>query len=122
MRRAERFIYIENQYFYGSCYMWAEAQDCGCNHTIQAEITEKICRKIARGERFVAYITTPMYPEGSPTDGALRTNFAKYCNALQFVLSHLARCQTMLFFAQAVLRYQRLTRDAMHQRITSTMI
>jgi phospholipase D1/2 len=71
IRRAKRFVYIENQYFLGSCFMWAEGRDVGANHTIQAELTEKICAKIRAKERFVAYVTTPMYPEGVPSAGAL---------------------------------------------------
>ena len=38
-----------------------------CHHTIPAEITAKIRNKIAAGERFIAYIVIPMWPEGDPT-------------------------------------------------------
>ena len=70
IRRSERFVYIENQYFFGSCFMWSEAKDCGCNHTVPAELVRKIIEKIRHKQRFCVYITTPMYPEGVPASGA----------------------------------------------------
>ncbi|XP_038982403.1 phospholipase D alpha 1-like [Phoenix dactylifera] len=66
IRRAKRFIYIENQYFFGSCASWREEQDCGCLNLIPIEIALKIASKIRLGERFAAYIVTPMWPEGIP--------------------------------------------------------
>ncbi|KAJ3677188.1 hypothetical protein LUZ60_002912 [Juncus effusus] len=66
IRRAKRFIYIENQYFFGSCYAWKEEQDCGCLNLVPIEIALKIASKIRNGERFAAYIVTPMWPEGEP--------------------------------------------------------
>ncbi|KAJ3677189.1 hypothetical protein LUZ60_002913 [Juncus effusus] len=66
IRRAKRFIYIENQYFFGSCYAWKEEQDSGCLNLIPIEIALKIASKIKNGERFAAYVVTPMWPEGEP--------------------------------------------------------
>jgi phospholipase D1/2 len=63
-------VYIENQYFLGSCYNWAEAQDVGCDHTVCAELVYKIVCKIRAGQRFAAYIVQPMFPEGDPYSGA----------------------------------------------------
>jgi phospholipase D1/2 len=34
---------------------------------VAAELTYKICQKIALGERFSAYIVIPMWPEGLPS-------------------------------------------------------
>ncbi|XP_064983700.1 phospholipase D alpha 1-like [Musa acuminata AAA Group] len=66
IRRAKRFIYIENQYFFGSCASWGEHQNCGCSNLIPIEIALKIASKIRNGERFAVYIVTPMWPEGIP--------------------------------------------------------
>lgn len=66
IRRAKRFIYIENQYFFGSCASWRQDQDCGCLNLIPIEIALKIASKIRRGERFAVYVVTPMWPEGIP--------------------------------------------------------
>lgn len=66
IRRAKRFIYIENQYFFGSCYAWKESQDCGCLNLVPMEIALKIVSKIRAKERFAVYVVTPMWPEGQP--------------------------------------------------------
>ncbi|XP_077236735.1 phospholipase D alpha 1-like [Tasmannia lanceolata] len=66
IRRAKRFIYIENQYFFGSCSSWSEDQDCGCLNLVPMEIALKIASKIREGERFAVYVVTPMWPEGEP--------------------------------------------------------
>ncbi|KAH9575045.1 hypothetical protein CY35_01G091700 [Sphagnum magellanicum] len=51
IRRAKNFIYIENQYFLGSCFGWNSKQDCGALHLIPMEITRKILSKIEVGNR-----------------------------------------------------------------------
>ncbi|KAH9325861.1 hypothetical protein KI387_006039, partial [Taxus chinensis] len=66
IRRAKDFIYIENQYFLGSCASWDSMQDTGCDHLIPIELALKIARKIEAGERFTVYIVIPMWPEGLP--------------------------------------------------------
>ena len=70
IRRAQHFVYIENQYFLGSCFEWADSKDVGCSHTVCAELTQKICAKIRARERFTAYVVQPMFPEGDPYSGA----------------------------------------------------
>ena len=89
IRRAEHTIYIEGQYFLSSAYMWGSSNHTKCNNIIAAEITLKICQKIADGERFAAYIVVPMWPEGIPESGAV----------------------------QAILKWQHLTFESMYQRI-----
>lgn len=66
IRRADRFIYIENQYFIGGCHMWEENKHCGCGNLIPIEIALKVASKIKVRERFNAYIVIPMWPEGVP--------------------------------------------------------
>lgn len=72
IRHAEHFIYIENQYFLGSCHAWDTMTDAGCLHLIPMEITLKIVNKIEAGERFVAYIVIPMWPEGPPDSSSVQ--------------------------------------------------
>lgn len=64
IRRAERFIYIENQYFIGGCHLWEKDQHCGCRNLIPIEIALKVVNKIKAKERFAVYILIPMWPEG----------------------------------------------------------
>ncbi len=66
IRNAQNFIYIENQYFMGSSYAWLQDDETNCTHVIPFEITQKIVQKIAKNERFCAYICIPMFPEGDP--------------------------------------------------------
>jgi len=66
IRRAREFIYIENQYFFGSCASWDRDQDCECLHLIPIEIALKVVSKIRARERFAVYVLTPMWPEGIP--------------------------------------------------------
>jgi phospholipase D1/2 len=72
IRHAERFIYVENQYFLGSCQHWEKDKDVGCTNVIPFEIVNKICSKIRNKEQFNVYVVIPMYPEGIPEDGAVQ--------------------------------------------------
>ncbi|ESW07555.1 hypothetical protein PHAVU_010G139800 [Phaseolus vulgaris] len=66
IRRAERFIYIESQYFIGGCHWWKKDRHCGRTNLIPIEIALKVVSKIKAKERFAVYIVIPMWPEGEP--------------------------------------------------------
>ena len=66
IRRARNFLYVENQYFIGSSFLWKHDRAWSCFHIIPAEILAKIVSKIRRRERFTAYIVIPLHPEGPP--------------------------------------------------------
>lgn len=66
IRKADKFIFIENQYFLGSAYCWEDETKTKAHHIIPAEICQKIIEKINAGEHFCAYVIIPMYPEGDP--------------------------------------------------------
>ncbi|KAL6285499.1 hypothetical protein ACE6H2_009889 [Prunus campanulata] len=66
IRRADKFLYIENQYFIGGCRLWEKDQNCGCRNLIPIEIALKVVDKIKAKERFAVYIVIPMWPEGLP--------------------------------------------------------
>ncbi|KAH1240193.1 hypothetical protein AAZX31_07G009700 [Glycine max] len=66
IRRAERFIYIENQCFIGGCHWWKKDRHSGCTNLIPIEIALKVVSKIKAKERFSVYIVIPMWPEGEP--------------------------------------------------------
>lgn len=77
IRRAKNFIYIENQYFLGSCYAWrpndgVKVEDIGALHLIPRELSLKIISKIEAGERFAVYIVIPMWPEGIPESASVQ--------------------------------------------------
>ncbi|XP_051147596.1 phospholipase D alpha 4 [Andrographis paniculata] len=72
IRRADKFIYIENQYFIGGCHLWEENRECGCRNLIPVEIALKVANKIRAGERFTVYVVMPMWPEGPPESEAVQ--------------------------------------------------
>jgi len=73
IRLAEKFIYIENQYFLGSSQFWlGDNKMEDCDNLIADEIARKIEEKIASNQDFVAYILKPLHPEGVPGDEAIQ--------------------------------------------------
>ncbi|KAJ3680471.1 hypothetical protein LUZ60_016749 [Juncus effusus] len=72
IRCAKRFIYIENQYFIGSCYGWPSYKSSEADNLIPMELTLKIVEKIRKRERFCVYIVIPMWPEGDPKSAAVQ--------------------------------------------------
>ena len=68
IRRAKKFIYMENQYFLGSSTHWSIFDDkknnIPCKHRIPYEVAMRIVQAIRAGERFMVYIVIPMYSEG----------------------------------------------------------
>jgi hypothetical protein len=92
IRRARYFLYIENQYFMGSSYMWAHDRAVGCSHIIPAEITTKICHKIRCRESFVVYVVIPLHPEGPPVRACLCSAAASTGLRSNLCISKLAFC------------------------------
>lgn len=77
IRRARRFIYIENQYFLGSSFDWKKTpgitiEDINALHLIPKELSLKIVTKIQAGERFTVYVVIPMWPEGIPESASVQ--------------------------------------------------
>ncbi|RAL44934.1 hypothetical protein DM860_003693 [Cuscuta australis] len=72
IRFAQRFVYIENQYFIGSSYNWSSHRYAGANNLVPMEIALNIASKIAAYEDFAVYIVIPMWPEGITTSSAVQ--------------------------------------------------
>jgi len=66
IRRAKRFIYIENQFFYGSSHYWKQPIP-DCTHKIPIEIALRIVKAIRLNEQFRVYVLIPIHPESDPT-------------------------------------------------------
>lgn len=90
IRRARRMIYIENQYFMGSSHMWPECRDAKAGNLVPLEIATKIEEKIRDGERFVAYICIPMFPEGKPADKVTQEILHWQLRTMQMMYSRVA--------------------------------
>ena len=72
IRNAQRYIYMENQYFLGSAYAWKDDNSTLSHHLIPEEITQRIIKKIELGESFKCYIVIPMFPEGDPSTAPIQ--------------------------------------------------
>eukprot|EP00668_Euglena_longa_P033151 GGOE01042678.1.p1 GENE.GGOE01042678.1~~GGOE01042678.1.p1 ORF type:complete len:644 (-),score=227.81 GGOE01042678.1:277-2208(-) len=95
IHRAQRFIYIENQYFLGSSQEWQgfdeKKWNVECKHRIPAELAAKVVTKINAGERFTVYIVLPMHPEGVPEDPAMQAILHWQYKTVQFMYGHIAK-------------------------------
>ena len=89
IRRADNFIFIENQYFLGSTHAW-DQQEAKAVHLIPLEIAVRICQKIAEGQRFAAYIIIPMYPEGDPGSMAVQEILHWQTKTIQMMYKRIA--------------------------------
>ena len=91
IRGAQKFIYIENQYFMGSAFEWSEENTILCNHTIPAEIVAKIRDKMFERHRFVAYIVIPMWPEGDPQSAPMQEILHWQSNTIKMMYREVGR-------------------------------
>ncbi|XP_043694782.1 phospholipase D alpha 1-like [Telopea speciosissima] len=96
IRRAKHSIYIENQYFLGSSFSWKpdrdiKVEDIGALHLIPKEISLKIVSKIEAGERFVAYVVVPMWPEGIPEDDSVQAILDGQRRTMEMMYSDITR-------------------------------
>ncbi|GBF94843.1 phospholipase D gamma [Raphidocelis subcapitata] len=86
IRRAKRYIYIENQYFLGSSHLWDGDKDAAAVHLVPAELALKLEAKIRAREPFRVYVVLPLWPEGVPTSGSV-----------QDILAFQARTMAMMY-------------------------
>jgi len=68
---ADRFIYIETQYFIGSGKLWSRNKSNSVDNRIPEAIVTQIIKKVKSGDDFHAYVVMPMFPEGEPLKGAI---------------------------------------------------
>ena len=92
IRTAERFIYIENQYFLGSAHVWSGDQHICCHHTVPVEITEKIIEKIRENQPFVVYVVTPLHPEGDPGAAATQEIISWQRKTMEMMYERIGEC------------------------------
>jgi phospholipase D1/2 len=60
---AERFIYIETQFFIGSGENWVD-KNTNVSNPVPDKLVERILHHYKRKTRFHVYVVTPMFPEG----------------------------------------------------------
>ncbi|GMH18923.1 hypothetical protein Nepgr_020764 [Nepenthes gracilis] len=91
IRSAQRFIYIENQYFIGSSYAWPSYKNAGADNLIPMELALKIACKIRAKERFAVYVVIPMWPEGVPSSASVQEILFWQGQTMQMMYEEIAR-------------------------------
>jgi phospholipase D1/2 len=87
IQNANRFIYIETQYFIGSGSDWGHT---AVKNRIPRAIVDKICDKIDAEQEFHAYIIIPMFPEGDPVSSAARDQRQYEWSTMEFMAKTVA--------------------------------
>jgi phospholipase D1/2 len=88
---AQRFVYIENQYFMGSSHYWKDVViNPDLRNLIPLVITEKIISKIEAKEPFIAYIIVPLHPEGDPASMGMQAMLRWQYNTLRMMYKRIA--------------------------------
>jgi phosphatidylserine/phosphatidylglycerophosphate/cardiolipin synthase-like enzyme len=67
--QAERFVYVENQYFIGSGRFWGYD---GAENDLPERLVRRIVERHRDGLPFHVYIVLPMFPEGDPVSGPMQ--------------------------------------------------
>ncbi|KAJ0234735.1 C2 domain-containing protein [Hirschfeldia incana] len=91
IRSAQHFIYIENQYFIGSSFVWPNYKEAGADNLIPIELALKIASKIRARERFAVYIVIPMWPEGDPSSAPVQEILYWQGQTMQMMYEIIAR-------------------------------
>lgn len=97
VRKAERFLYIESQYFIGSAQAWSQDQDSCARNLVPLEIVQRVVTKIRACEAFRVYLVLPLLPEGHLRNPVTRSS------------------------AKAILHFQYLTIQMMYRRIAEAL-
>ncbi|CAF2224040.1 hypothetical protein IGI04_030345 [Brassica rapa subsp. trilocularis] len=91
IRSAQHFIYIENQYFIGSSFVWPNYKEAGADNLVPIELALKIATKIRARERFAVYIVIPMWPEGDPSSAPVQEILYWQGQTMQMMYEIIAR-------------------------------
>eukprot|EP01064_Diplonema_japonicum_P038121 TRINITY_DN9129_c0_g5_i2.p1 TRINITY_DN9129_c0_g5~~TRINITY_DN9129_c0_g5_i2.p1 ORF type:complete len:950 (+),score=92.63 TRINITY_DN9129_c0_g5_i2:56-2851(+) len=68
IENAQRFVYIENQFFMGASDKWLKGNNKNTSwNRIPDVIITRILLAIRRGEPFAVYVVLPLFPEGDPS-------------------------------------------------------
>lgn len=81
---AQRFVYIESQYFIGAG-IWVT----GLNNMIPKTIVKRVLQMIENKKPFHVYVVIPMYPEGNPHDGALQVVREYEASTMEFITTNI---------------------------------
>lgn len=90
IKQAEHFIYIETQYFIGSCDHWNFYPKAGQARTAKNKVpetmVEKILEKARAKEDFHVFLILPHFPEGDPGSSGLQGVRDLQWNTISYVI------------------------------------
>eukprot|EP01064_Diplonema_japonicum_P000090 TRINITY_DN1005_c1_g1_i2.p1 TRINITY_DN1005_c1_g1~~TRINITY_DN1005_c1_g1_i2.p1 ORF type:complete len:809 (+),score=221.99 TRINITY_DN1005_c1_g1_i2:87-2513(+) len=108
INRAERFLYIENQYFMGGSKEWdakatkskkeglinmlsnfIRGDEVQAVNRIPILVMERITRAIQENKRFTAYICIPMFPEGLPESAPMQEILYWQFHTMEMMYKHI---------------------------------
>ncbi len=81
---AQRFVYIESQYFIGAGVAYAKS----VNNKIPKTIVKRVLQMIENKKPFHVYVVIPMYPEGNPDEGALRVVREYEASTMEYIATN----------------------------------
>ena len=84
IRGAQRFIYIEQQYFISSAQNWRRT-GTNAHNIIAIEIASQIIRHIRAKRRFHVYIIIPLHPDGDPTTTVIQGIMAMQAETISVI-------------------------------------
>lgn len=86
IKRAEKFIYMENQFFIGNRRHKNKKDTVESTNLVIAALVNKVLEKIARGEEFHLYCQLPYRPEGKPHALDVRLILRKQWKTMEWVI------------------------------------
>jgi len=91
IEQANRFIYIETQYFIGCASRWLHSKRSGVKNKIPEALLNQILKKAALKEDFHVYLILPMFPEGDPASPANQAIRDYQWNRIEFIIRGLKK-------------------------------
>lgn len=88
--QAEKFVYLETQYFIGSGKHWNFTSRSSVKNTIQEALVQRIQAKVTAKEPFHVYLIIPMFPEGNPSGSALQAQRDFQWNSIGYIIRSIA--------------------------------
>lgn len=88
---AQRFVYIESQYFIGAG-IWVS----GLDNLVPKTVVKRVLQMIDKKRPFHVYVVIPMFPEGDPSSGALQVIREYEASSIEFIATNIqAACDAL---------------------------
>jgi phospholipase D1/2 len=89
--QAERFVYIETQYFISSGPRWIHLKRKNVKNSLAEALVTRILQKAAAKEPFHVYLIVPMFPEGDPSGSVPQAQRDFQWNSVAYIIRSLQK-------------------------------